>query len=87
MCEFIKSIDLFGHRIKFNFNQKGSTYKTSCGGFLSLVLYIVVIYTLLNTLLNMQLQLTTSYSRSEHSIDWKEMNASRFSDEFLNVHL
>ena len=39
MKSFIKGIDLFGHIIQLNFNQKGSSHKTTIGGAFSFLIY------------------------------------------------
>ena len=75
MCDFIKNIDLFGYKIRLNFNKQGSTFKTSCGAFLSLILYIVVLYTFLMTLQSFLLDLNPTYSRSEHPMNWNRSDA------------
>ena len=49
IVDTIKDIDLFGHPIELNFNNKGSTHNTFVGGFFSifirfaLFVYVVVI--------------------------------------------
>jgi hypothetical protein len=41
----IRDQDMFGYKIELNFNKKGSTHKTLCGGLVSiLVLTIMLIY-------------------------------------------
>ena len=35
-AEFIRSWDLFGHKMDFNYKRKGSEYKTFLGGFVSI---------------------------------------------------
>ena len=40
--KFVKSNDMFGHKINFNFNKKGDSFKTSLGGFASLILFLMI---------------------------------------------
>lgn len=48
MRRFIKDQDYFGHPVLLNFNRKGSTHSTLCGGLISIlinafmVLYLVI---------------------------------------------
>ena len=39
----IKSFDLFGHRVGFNFDKKGEKHNTCGGGCLSILFYLFVI--------------------------------------------
>ena len=39
MKKGLKKIDLFGHEMRLNFNQKGGTHATYIGGFCSIFLY------------------------------------------------
>lgn len=51
MVNTIKDIDMFGHPIQLNFNNKGSTHNTVVGGFFSifirafLLFYVAYIFT------------------------------------------
>ena len=38
----IKTQDNFGHRVAFNFNRNGDSYKTIIGGLVSIFIYIMV---------------------------------------------
>ncbi len=38
----IRSDDVFGYQITLNFNQSGRTHKTLCGGFMSLIMKVLV---------------------------------------------
>ena len=40
-CNLIKSQDLFGHLITFNFGKEGDTHKTALGGVVSVLLKIL----------------------------------------------
>ena len=42
--EYIKYFDLFGYRLDFNFHKKGSEYKTSAGGIVSIAIRILIIF-------------------------------------------
>ena len=41
--KFIKSLDKFGHPVQFQFNNKGNTHKTFCGGLVSLAIILFMI--------------------------------------------
>ena len=38
----VKDKDLFGHQVAFNFNRQGETFKTSCGGILSILIMVLL---------------------------------------------
>ena len=40
---FIKDIDIFGHPASLNFDRKGRTHQTCCGGLCTIV-YLVIIF-------------------------------------------
>ena len=40
--KFIKSNDMFGHKINLNFNKKGDSFPTSLGGLASLILLLMI---------------------------------------------
>jgi hypothetical protein len=43
----IRNRDMFGYRVELNFNEKGSTHKTLCGGLVSIfVMAILMIFVL-----------------------------------------
>ena len=50
---FIKNLDIFGHRIELNFDQKGNTHQTMCGGFTSIVVVMLLVLLTLSKFLNM----------------------------------
>ena len=39
----IKDIDIFGHPVRFNFDQKGPTHRTCCGGVATIIFFITVL--------------------------------------------
>ena len=39
----IKKNDMFGHSVVLNFNRQGETYKTSFGGFISIIINAVLL--------------------------------------------
>ena len=39
---WLKSHDMFGHTVNFNFNKKGDTHNTAPGGFFSLIIKLAV---------------------------------------------
>ena len=39
-----KSIDIFGYDVKLNFNNNGSTYKTCCGAVLTILFYVITLF-------------------------------------------
>jgi hypothetical protein len=39
---FVESIDSFGHKLEFSFNGRAGTYKTKLGGFLTILLNILI---------------------------------------------
>lgn len=39
---YLTNIDMFGHTIEFNFDRKGSDFKTPIGGTFSLIIKIVI---------------------------------------------
>ena len=41
--KFIKRRDIFGHPIRLTFNDSGSTFNTSIGGFCTVLLRIIII--------------------------------------------
>ena len=41
--KFIKEQDIFGHHVALNFNKKGDTYQTLCGGLISVLLKSVIL--------------------------------------------
>jgi len=43
MKDKIKSIDIFGHPIQLNFDEKGITHKTILGGICTILYYIFII--------------------------------------------
>ena len=45
----VQEFDYFGHPIELNFNRKGNSHKTICGGFISLIIKMIVLwYSILN---------------------------------------
>ena len=38
----IKSLDYYGHPIKFNFNKNGDTHNTLCGGIISILIRLTL---------------------------------------------
>ena len=38
----VKDKDMFGHSVVFNFNRQGETFKTSCGGMLSIIIMVLL---------------------------------------------
>ena len=40
----IKSFDLFGYKIEFNYNRMGSNYRTTCGGIMSILIQVFVYF-------------------------------------------
>jgi hypothetical protein len=44
MMKTLKKIDLFGHTMTLNFNQKGKSHTTYIGGFCSIFLYAFFIF-------------------------------------------
>ena len=40
----LKKIDIFGKPIMFNYNKKGEYFNTSFGGFLTLLLNLIIIF-------------------------------------------
>jgi hypothetical protein len=47
--QLIRKQDMFGYRVELNFNKKGSTHKTMCGGLTSiLVLCLMMAYVIIN---------------------------------------
>ena len=36
--DIVKSFDLFGYKIEFNYNRMGTNYRTTCGGFMSILI-------------------------------------------------
>ena len=52
---YIKTHDLFGHKIELNFNKKGSSHNTLIGGVFSILIKMVMliyIYLLVKKLVN-----------------------------------
>ena len=41
--KFIRNQDIFGEKVSLNFEKKGSTFKTSLGGFLTLIFYMLIL--------------------------------------------
>ena len=39
---YLTEIDMFGHTIEFNFDRKGSQFKTPIGGSFSLIIKIII---------------------------------------------
>ena len=39
---FFKDLDLFGFPVKLNFDEKGSTHRTCCGGLSSIIFMVLV---------------------------------------------
>ena len=39
----IKNLDLFGHQVSFNLNEKGDTFTTLPGGLCSIIFYLLVL--------------------------------------------
>ena len=45
----IRELDMFGHNVMFNFNRKGPSHNTVCGGIISLMIKIFILgYAILN---------------------------------------
>ena len=42
MAQSVKDHDMFGHSVVLNFNQQGDTFKTRLGGFVSIILKIIL---------------------------------------------
>lgn len=40
----VKSFDLFGYKIEFNYNRMGTNYRTTCGGTMSILIQIFVYF-------------------------------------------
>jgi hypothetical protein len=41
---FVKDFDLFGYPVRLNFDEKGSTHQTCCGGLASFV-FLALVFT------------------------------------------
>ena len=39
---YIRSLDRYGHTVQLNFNQQGETVNTIPGGFVSILMYIII---------------------------------------------
>ena len=39
----VKTCDIFGHKVELNFDKKGSTHQTTCGGFMSQIYMVVML--------------------------------------------
>jgi hypothetical protein len=37
----IKQFDIFGYKLKLNFDKKGNEHRTFCGGLISLMIYLM----------------------------------------------
>ena len=48
---FIKNLDIFGHKVDFNFDKKGSTHNTKAGGFCTIFYFTVCLVLMINNLL------------------------------------
>ena len=44
IAETVRDIDMFGHRIELNFNNKGSMHKTIVGGFFSIYIRLFLLF-------------------------------------------
>ena len=42
-----KTFDIFGHKVELNFDQKGSTHQTCCGGLMSQIFMLIMIITVI----------------------------------------
>ena len=52
----IKNIDLFGHPVSFNLNEKGDTFTTLPGGLCSILFYVLVlVFSVVTLVLNVRL--------------------------------
>ena len=47
LLKFLRDQDLFGHPVLLTFNNKGTHYNTSCGGFVSIVIKLFMLGTLM----------------------------------------
>ena len=56
--QMMKTFDMFGHKVELNFDQKGSTHQTTCGGFVSQIFVVLISLTIL-------VQFTVMRSRSQ----------------------
>ena len=45
MKKFIRNKDIFGEQVSLNFDKKGNTFKTSFGGFLTIIFYMFIMAT------------------------------------------
>ena len=43
----MKSADIFGYKVELNFDKKGSTHQTCCGGLMSLVYFLLMLLVVL----------------------------------------
>ena len=46
----IKNLDLFGYRLDFNYQKKGSEYKTTIGGLASIAIRLFVLFVFISRL-------------------------------------
>ena len=44
ITQTVRDIDMFGHRIELNFNNKGSEHKTIVGGFFSIYVRLFLLF-------------------------------------------
>ena len=80
---YIKTHDLFGHKIELNFNRKGSSHNTIIGGAMSILIKVIMttyIFLLVKKLINNEddqiSSVTTSVNLQDLKVNMNETKAS-----------
>jgi hypothetical protein len=73
LFEYIASLDLFGSPIQVNFNQKGPTFKTFGGGFISMLINGFMLYVVVQRSYEMLAMKNPYIERVENLINMAEL--------------
>ena len=66
---FIKDMDLFGYPVQLNFDEKGPTHQTCCGGISTFIFLILVIILVLGQFISMASSAQSMYFTHELPYD------------------
>ena len=72
---FFKDLDLFGFPVKLNFDEKGSTHRTCCGGLSSIIFMAIVIAVIISQVTVLTSKSQSFYSSHEIPFDVKTKNS------------
>ena len=82
---FFKDLDLFGYPVQLNFDEKGATHRTCCGGVSSIVFMILVVVVILSQITVLTSKSQSLYSSHEFPFDSNKTKSSDLADASLGV--